>query len=63
MTHWSRHAPLTILLGIQTATPLELVYAVEMKPGSNGQALLNALRALNDNNKVALITGRQEVDV
>lgn len=58
-----RRSNLVAMETVQAGTLLELVYAVEMKPGSNGQEFLNALRSLNDNNKVALITGRQEVDV
>jgi len=58
-----RRSNLVALETVQAGTLLELVYSVEMKPGSDAQAFLNALRTLNDNNKVALITGRQEVDL
>ncbi|MCO6451268.1 MAG: DUF4956 domain-containing protein [Caldilineales bacterium] len=47
----------------QAGTLNELVYGVELKKSSEAQAMINELRQLNDNNKVALITGQQEVDL
>jgi hypothetical protein len=48
---------------VQAGTLTELVYGVELKRPAEVQAFLNELRQLNDNNKVALITGFQEVDL
>jgi hypothetical protein len=48
---------------VQAGMLTELVYGVELKPGASPQALLDDLRRLNDNNKVMLITGYQEVDL
>lgn len=48
---------------VQAGTQTELVYGVEFKRESQAQAFLNELRQLNDNNKVALITGHHEVDL
>ncbi|HEX9923832.1 MAG TPA: DUF4956 domain-containing protein [Anaerolineae bacterium] len=48
---------------VQAGTQTELVYGVEFKRESQTQAFLNELRQLNDNNKVALITGHHEVDL
>ncbi len=48
---------------VQAGTLTELVYSVEMKRGADQQAFLRELAALNDNNKIVLITGQQEVDL
>ena len=48
---------------VQAGTLTELVYGVELKKQSDAQAFMNDLRQLNDNNKVALITGYNEVDL
>jgi uncharacterized membrane protein YhiD involved in acid resistance len=48
---------------VQAGTLTELVYGVELKKQSDAQAFMNELRQLNDNNKVALITGYNEVDL
>lgn len=48
---------------VQAGTLMELVYSVEMKRGANAQTFLSELAALNDNNKVVLVTGQQEVDL
>jgi len=48
---------------VQAGTLTELVYSVEMKRGADQQAFLRELAGLNDNNKVVLITGQQEVDL
>ncbi len=48
---------------VQAGTLTELVYSVEMKRADQAQELLSALGQANDNNKVVLITGQQEVDL
>jgi uncharacterized membrane protein YhiD involved in acid resistance len=48
---------------VQAGTLTELVYSIEAKRGADLQAFLRELAALNDNNKVVLITGQQEVDL
>ncbi len=48
---------------VQAGTQTELVYGIEFKRQSQTQAFMNELRQLNDNNKVALITGHHEVDL
>jgi uncharacterized membrane protein YhiD involved in acid resistance len=48
---------------VQAGTLLELVYSVEVKRGADVQAFLHEVAALNDNNKVILVTGQQEVDL
>ncbi len=48
---------------VQAGTLNELIYGIELKKQSEAQNLINELRQLNDNNKVALITGYHEVDL
>ncbi|NJN95384.1 MAG: hypothetical protein HC875_15380 [Anaerolineales bacterium] len=48
---------------VQAGTLTELVYGVELKKQSEAQNFMTELRQLNDNNKVALITGYHEVDL
>jgi uncharacterized membrane protein YhiD involved in acid resistance len=48
---------------VQAGTLTELVYSVEAKRGADLQAFLRELAQLNDNNKVVIITGQQEVDL
>jgi uncharacterized membrane protein YhiD involved in acid resistance len=48
---------------VQAGTQTELVYGIEFKKQGEAQVLMNELRRLNDNNKVALITGHHEVDL
>ena len=48
---------------VQAGLLLELVYGVEFKRGASAQDLLNDVRLLNDNNKVVLVTGQNEVDL
>lgn len=48
---------------VQAGTLTELVYSVELKKGADVQAFLTELGALNNNNKVVLITGRSEADI
>ncbi len=48
---------------VQAGTQTELVYGIELKNQNEAQAFMEELRKLNDNNKVALITGAHEVDL
>jgi uncharacterized membrane protein YhiD involved in acid resistance len=48
---------------VQAGTLLELVYSVEAKRNIDVQAFLREMASLNDNNKVVLVTGQQEVDL
>lgn len=48
---------------VQAGTLTELVYGVELKGQADSQEFLIEMRRLNDNNKVALITGFHEVDL
>jgi hypothetical protein len=48
---------------VQAGTLLELVYSIELRRGADVQAFLAVLASLNDNNKVVLVTGQQEVDL
>jgi hypothetical protein len=41
----------------------EAVYSVALKPSTGAQPLLEAIRAVNGNNKVVLVVGQQEVDL
>lgn len=41
----------------------EAVYSVVLKKDTEPQKFLEALRAVNDNHKVALVMGQQEVDL
>jgi hypothetical protein len=59
LTRYNLIAMETVQAGLLT----ELVYGIELKRESDGQALMQELSKLNDNNKVALITGHHEVDL
>ncbi|GAB4453807.1 MAG: DUF4956 domain-containing protein [Anaerolineae bacterium] len=48
---------------VQAGTQTELVYGIELKKQDQAQDLMAELRKLNNNNKVALITGHHEVDL
>ncbi len=48
---------------VQAGTLTELVYSVELKQPDQAQDFLNEMSQLNDNNKVVLVTGAQEVDL
>ena len=48
---------------VQAGTLTELVYGIEFKKKADPQQFLEELRKLNNNNKVALITGHHEVDL
>jgi hypothetical protein len=48
---------------VQAGLLTELVYGIEFRRQADAQAFMEELRKLNDNNKVALITGHHEVDL
>jgi uncharacterized membrane protein YhiD involved in acid resistance len=48
---------------VQNGTLLELVYSIQTKPSTRETELIDALRAINGNRKVVLLTGAQNVDV
>lgn len=48
---------------VQAGTLTELVYSIQLKKNADIQKLFEEVRQLNDNNKVVMITGRQEVDL
>ncbi len=48
---------------VQAGTLTELVYGIELRKRADPQQFMSELRRLNDNNKVALITGYHEVDL
>ena len=48
---------------VQAGTQTELIYAVELQNSNDVQPLLDELRKLNNNNKVAFVTGYHEVDL
>lgn len=54
------------LLSVETVrggTLLELVYAIQFKKGVREAEFLDELRAINGNNKIALFTGQENVNV
>jgi uncharacterized membrane protein YhiD involved in acid resistance len=54
------------LISVETVTGgmlQEVIYSVVTKSGIEPQALLEAVREINGNNKVALVVGQQDVDV
>jgi len=48
---------------VQAGTLTELVYSMELKPKADVRAFLQEIGALNQNNKVVLVTGQQEADL
>lgn len=56
------HALLSIET-IQGGTALELVYSVHLKPETKEGELIDAVRQVNQNRKVVLLSGAQNVDV
>ncbi|MCB9104251.1 MAG: DUF4956 domain-containing protein [Anaerolineales bacterium] len=48
---------------VQAGTLVELVYGIELKNPNDAPDLMQALSQLNNNNKVALVTGHHEVDL
>ncbi len=61
--HHIRRYNLIAIETVQAGTLTELAYSVELKKGADVQALFTGIRQLNDNNKVVLVTGRQEADI
>lgn len=59
MSRWELVAVETV----QAGTLTELVYSTELKRNANVQAFLAEIGALNQNNKVVLVTGQQETDL
>ena len=57
------HFSLIAVETVQAGTLTELVYGVELKGQADSQEFLIEMRRLNDNNKVALLTGFHEVDL
>jgi len=48
---------------VQAGTLTELVYSVQLKKSADVQNMFEEIRQLNNNNKVVMITGRQEIDL
>ena len=48
---------------IRGGTLVELVYSIRLKEGASEMELMNAIRAINGNAKVALLTGQENVNV
>jgi uncharacterized membrane protein YhiD involved in acid resistance len=48
---------------IRGGTLLELVYSISFKAGAQETSFLDSLRAINGNNKVALLAGQENVNV
>jgi uncharacterized membrane protein YhiD involved in acid resistance len=48
---------------IQGGTLIEVVYSIHFKDGADQPRFLDALRAVNGNNKVTLLTGAQNVSI
>jgi hypothetical protein len=47
---------------IQGGTLIELVYTIQLKRDADQRAVLDALRAVNGNNRVTILTGAQKVN-
>jgi hypothetical protein len=62
-TKYLVHFSLIAVETVQAGTLTELVYGVELKRQADSQEFLIEIRRLNDNNKVALLTGFHEVDL
>ena len=65
-TVFSRYLYRSNLIAVETVQAgllTELVYGVEFRKQEDVQRFMDELRKLNDNNKVALITGHHEVDL
>lgn len=61
-----RHLTDQSLVSVETirgGTLLELVYSVEFRKGASEVSFLDELRAINGNQKVALLTGQESVNV
>jgi hypothetical protein len=62
-TKYLAHFSLIAVETVQAGTLTELVYGVELKRQADSQEFMLEIRRLNDNNKVALLTGFHEVDL
>jgi hypothetical protein len=62
-TKYLAHFSLIAVETVQAGTLTELVYGVELKRQADSQEFILEIRRLNDNNKVALLTGFHEVDL
>lgn len=60
--HCADHTLLSVE-SVRGGTLLELVYSLHFKPDHDENAFLTQLRTINGNNKVALLTGQQHVNV
>jgi hypothetical protein len=60
--HLKDHTMLSVET-IRGGTLVELVYSVHFKEGVDQHRFLDAVRAVNGNNKVALLTGAQNVNI
>ncbi len=60
---WLKDSRLVAMETVAGGSLQELVYTVVLKPQSQPQRFLEAVRAVSDNNKVALVVGQQEVDL
>lgn len=62
-TQYLNRAELIAMETVQAGTLTELIFSVEIKKNAEVQAMFKAIRQLNGNNKVALVTGHREVDL
>ncbi|MBV7331332.1 DUF4956 domain-containing protein [Chloroflexi bacterium TSY] len=62
-TQYLNRAELIAMETVQAGTLTELIFSVEIKKNAEVQTMFEAIQQLNGNNKVALVTGRQEVDL
>jgi len=60
--HLQDHSLLSVET-IQGGSALELVYSVHLKAGAKESELMDAVRAVNGNRKVVLLTGAQNIDI
>ena len=63
LREWLADSRLVAIETVAGGALQELVFTVVLKPNRAPHAFLEALRAVNDNNKVALVVGQQEVDL
>lgn len=62
-TQYLSRVDLVAMETVQAGMLLELVYSISFKKSDQIPAFLEALRVLNNNNKIVLITGRDTVDL
>ena len=63
---FDRHLADHRLISIETVSAgvlQEAIFSIVLRPDVRGQQLIEAVRAVNDNHKVALVMGQQEVDL